>query len=49
MTDGQISLGRYEDRQENGEAKGDVVQGVDQLRDEINPHQAVAAPRPFKN
>ena len=48
MTDGQISLRRDEDRQENGETEGDVVEGIDELGDQINPHQAVSAPRPFK-
>ena len=49
MADGQISLGRYEDREEDGETEGDVVERVGELRDQINPHQAVARPRPFEH
>ena len=45
---GQISLRRYEDREEDWATEGDVVERVGQLRDQINPHQAVAAPGPFK-
>ena len=49
MADGKISLRRDEDRQEDGETEGDVVERIGQLGDQINPHQAVARPRPFKN
>ena len=45
---GQISLRRYEDREEDWATEGDVVERVGQLGDQINPHQAVAAPGPFK-
>ena len=46
MTDGQVSLARNHYGEENRGAEADVVEGVGELRDQVNPDQAVLWPGP---
>ena len=46
MTDGQVSLARNHYCEENRGAEADVVEGVGELRDQVDPDQAVLWPGP---
>ena len=46
MTDGQVSLAGDQDGEEHGGAEAHVVEGVGELRDQIDPDQAVLRPGP---
>ena len=46
MTDGQVSLTRDHHCEEHRGAEADVVEGVGELRDQVDPDQAVLWPRP---
>ena len=49
MTDCQVPLGCDEDREEDGKAEADVVEGIRQLRYEVHPDLAVHWPGPFEH
>ena len=46
MTDGQVSLACDHYGEENRGAEADVVEGVGELRDQVDPDQAVLWPGP---
>ena len=46
MTDGHVSLARNHYGEENRGAEADVVEGVGELRDQVDPDQAVLWPGP---
>ena len=49
MTHGQVSLTRNQDCQEDRGAEADVVEGVGELGDEVDPDQAVLRPGPSEH
>ena len=49
MTHGQVSLTRNQDCQEDRGAEADVVEGVGELGDEVDPDQAVFRPGPSEH
>ena len=49
MTHGQVSLTRNQDCQEDRGAEADVVEGVGELGDEVDPDQAVLWPGPSEH
>ena len=49
MTDGHVSLARNHYGEENRGAEADVVEGVGELGDEVDPDQAVLRPGPSEH
>ena len=49
MTHGQVSLTRNQDCQEDRGAEADVVEGVGELGDEVDPDQAIFRPGPSEH
>ena len=49
MTDSQVSLTRDHHGEEHRGAEAHVVEWVGELRDHVNPDQAVLRPRPNKH
>ena len=46
MTDGYESLARDHHSEENRGAEAHVVEGISELRDQVNPDQAILRPGP---
>ncbi len=46
MADGQVALPRQHHRQVDGAAEGHIVERVDHLGDEVDPHLALVGPGP---
>ena len=49
MADRQVSLTRDHHGEEHGGAEAHVVEGVGELRDQVNPDQAVLRPGPAEH
>ena len=49
MTNGYESLARDHHSEENRGAEAHVVEGVGELRDQVDPDQAVLLPGPFEH
>ena len=49
MTNGQVSLTRNHYCEEHRGAEADVVEGVGELRDQVDPDQTVLWPRPVEH